>query len=101
MGSLIFLDFSDALMVAGLNYRNPKLYDVFSRGQDPQHWHVAKRGLGGIGSSLNNSASDNEVFMEVFRKEASLTDADNVLLGAVKKSGILDVFGNSSRKTTG
>jgi len=69
---------------------------VFSRGQNPQHWHVAKRGLGGIGSLLNNRAPSDEAFMEVFRKEASLTDVDNVLLGSVKKSGILDVFGKLS-----
>lgn len=32
--------------------------------------------------------------MEVFRKEASLTDVDNVLLGSVKMSGIIDGYGN-------
>jgi len=69
---------------------NPKLYEVFSRGQNPQHWHVAKR----ISSSLNNAALNDQVFMEVFRKEASLTDVDNVLLGSVKKSGITDGHGN-------
>jgi len=30
--------------------------------------------------------------MEVFRKETSLTDVDNVLIGAVKKSGIIDGY---------
>jgi hypothetical protein len=96
MGSSIFLNLSHASMIVGLNCSNPKLCEVFSRGQNPQHWHVAKRGLGGISSSLNNTSSNDEVFMEVFRKEASLTDVDNVLLGSVKKSGILDTFGNSS-----
>ena len=91
MGSSVFLKISGALMINGLNYSNLKLCEVFSRGQNPQHWHVAKRGLG-ISSSLNNTAaSGDEVFMEVFRKEASLTDVDNVLLGSVKKSGILDL----------
>ena len=69
---------------------NPNLYEVFSRGQNPQHWHIAKRGLGGINSSLSNAASNDEVFMEVFRKEASLTDVDNALLSSVRKSGIVD-----------
>ena len=32
--------------------------------------------------------SDNTVYMEVFRKETSLTDVDNVLAGVVKKSGL-------------
>jgi hypothetical protein len=82
-------------MIIDFNFSNPRLCEVFSRGQNPQHWHVAKRGLGGIGSS-NNTASNDEVFMEVFRKEASLTDADNVLLGFVKKSGIIDGYGNAS-----
>jgi len=89
---------SDNLIITSLNYSNTKLYEVFSRGQNPQHWHVAKRGLGGVGSLSNNRASSDEAFMEVFRKEASLTDVDNVLLGSVKKSGILDVFGKSSSR---
>lgn len=33
--------------------------------------------------------------MEVFRKEASLTDVDNVLTGLVKKSGLVDVTPSS------
>jgi len=64
--------------------------EVFSRGQNPQHWHIAKRGLS---STQQNTESEvigdgERVFMEVFRKETSLTDVDNVLAGVVKKSGL-------------
>ncbi|KAJ7509822.1 hypothetical protein B0H11DRAFT_1258604 [Mycena galericulata] len=63
---------------------DPVITEVFSRGQNPQHWHVARRGLGteqGVGR-----AADEEVYMEVFRKEASLTDVDNALAGVIRKS---------------
>ncbi|KAJ7796400.1 hypothetical protein B0H14DRAFT_2915447, partial [Mycena olivaceomarginata] len=50
---------------------------VFSRGQNPQHWHVARRA---------DDGAEEEVYMEVFRKEVSLTDADNALAGVVRKS---------------
>ncbi|KDR80671.1 hypothetical protein GALMADRAFT_91189 [Galerina marginata CBS 339.88] len=70
---------------------DPKITEVFSRGQNPQHWHIAKRGLASSQSAENeNAGSDEAVFMEVFRKETSLTDVDNVLAGVVKKSGLLD-----------
>ena len=65
---------------------------MFSRGQNPQHWHIAKRGLGGSKPPLDITSAHDEVFMEVFRKETSLTDVDNVLIGAVKKSGIIDGY---------
>jgi hypothetical protein len=55
---------------------------VFSRGQNPQHWHVARRGLG-VDDSGNEV--DGEVLLEVSRKEASLTDVDNVLVSVVKR----------------
>jgi hypothetical protein len=97
MGSSIFLNFSGALIFIALNCSNPRIYEIFSRGQNPQHWHVVKRGLG-ASSSLNNTAYNDEAFMEVFRKEASLADVDNVLLGSVKKSGILDVYGKPSSR---
>jgi hypothetical protein len=56
---------------------------VFSRGQNPQYWHIARRGLG-----TELGAADEEVYMEVFRKEASLTDVDNALAGVIRKSGL-------------
>ncbi|KAG2157853.1 uncharacterized protein EDB93DRAFT_1125050 [Suillus bovinus] len=45
--------------------------EVFSRGQQPQHWHVSKRD--------NTSGEEKEVFLEVARKEMSLSDVDNIL----------------------
>ncbi|KAG2121183.1 hypothetical protein BD769DRAFT_1479744 [Suillus cothurnatus] len=45
--------------------------EVFSRGQQPQHWHVLKRD--------NTSGEEREVFLEVARKETSLSDVDNIL----------------------
>ncbi|KAJ7800560.1 hypothetical protein B0H14DRAFT_2898766 [Mycena olivaceomarginata] len=57
---------------------DPTISEVFSRGQNPQHWHVARR--------ADDGAEEEEVYMEVFRKEASLTDVDNALAGVVRKS---------------
>ncbi|KAG2053660.1 hypothetical protein BDR06DRAFT_956401 [Suillus hirtellus] len=45
--------------------------EVFSRGQQPQHWHVSKRD--------NTGEEEREVFLEVARKETSLSDVDNIL----------------------
>ncbi|KAF9530489.1 hypothetical protein CPB83DRAFT_851016 [Crepidotus variabilis] len=72
---------------------DPGISEVFSRGQNPQHWHVARRGLGGVNASLGLTGNDDEVFMEVHRKETSLTDVDNVLTGVVKKSGLVEPAG--------
>jgi len=67
-----------------------EITEVFSRGQNPQHWHIAKRGVGGVNPSLGVAGIDEEVFMEVFRKETTLTDVDNVLAGVVKKFGSVE-----------
>jgi len=64
---------------------DPGITEVFSRGQNPQHWHVAKRGL-----ASNDGGSGGEVYLEVFRKETSLTDVDNVLAGIVRRSSLMD-----------
>ncbi|KAF9460520.1 hypothetical protein BDZ94DRAFT_1265778 [Collybia nuda] len=61
---------------------DPEILEVFSRGQNPQHWHIARRGLG---YKEDGTLIDGEVFLEVFRKEASLSDVDNVLAGVVRK----------------
>jgi hypothetical protein len=50
---------------------NPHISEVFARGQQPQHWHIARRREG--------QHSEGDVFLEVMRKETSLTDVDNVL----------------------
>ncbi|KAI0065547.1 hypothetical protein BV25DRAFT_1880490 [Artomyces pyxidatus] len=47
--------------------------EVFSRTQGPQHWHIARREQTGA------------VYMEVSRKETSLTDVDNELAGLVRR----------------
>ncbi|KAF8906236.1 hypothetical protein CPB84DRAFT_1813866 [Gymnopilus junonius] len=65
--------------------------EVFSRGQNPQHWHIVKRGMSSTQiHGSENAGHEEAVFMEVFRKEASLTDVDNVLVAVVKKSGLVD-----------
>ncbi|GLB43405.1 putative fungal domain of unknown function (DUF1712) [Lyophyllum shimeji] len=57
-----------------LQTRDSDIFEVFSRGLNPQHWHVARRGLR---VSLDDrdrgeaQADDGEVYMQVFRKEAS------------------------------
>ncbi|KAG1741148.1 hypothetical protein EDB19DRAFT_1706614 [Suillus lakei] len=51
--------------------QEPLITEVFSRGQQPQHWHVSKRD--------NTGGEEREVFLEVARKETSLSDVDNVL----------------------
>ncbi|KJA28021.1 hypothetical protein HYPSUDRAFT_34294 [Hypholoma sublateritium FD-334 SS-4] len=72
--------------------KDSEILEVFSRGQNPQYWHIAKRGLGKstVEKQASGPSSDGEVFMEVFRKETSLTDVDNVLTGVVKKSGLVE-----------
>lgn len=44
---------------------------------NPQHWHIAKR--------AQSDASETEIYMEVLRKETTLSDVDNVALGLVRK----------------
>ncbi|KAF9071559.1 hypothetical protein BDP27DRAFT_1218983 [Rhodocollybia butyracea] len=54
------------------------IQEVFSRGQSPQHWHIGRN----VGQGTFNSG---EMYMEVFRKETSLSDVDNVLTGAIRR----------------
>lgn len=56
--------------------------EVFSRGQNPQHWHIARRGLG---TDREGKSAEGEVYMEIARKESTLTDVDNELAGVVRK----------------
>ena len=58
--------------------------EVFSRGQNPQHWHIGKRGFRQAVDDGKESTKDETMFLEVFRKESSLTDVDNVVAGIVK-----------------
>jgi len=60
-------------------YSKSNIQEVYSRGQNPQHWHVGRRGL----ESANEG--EGEAYLEVFRKEASLTDVENTLVSLAKK----------------
>ncbi|KXN92429.1 hypothetical protein AN958_07047 [Leucoagaricus sp. SymC.cos] len=78
-----------------LQDRDPEILEVFSRGQNPQYWHMARRtrsppsGGGGGGGGVGSEPT--EMYMEVFRKETSLSDVDNVMAGAVKNwKGVLE-----------
>ncbi|TFK75038.1 hypothetical protein BDN72DRAFT_892719 [Pluteus cervinus] len=64
---------------------DPEIMEVFSRGQNPQHWHIAKRGAGKPNGGL---LKEGNVYLEVFRKETTLPDVDNVLARVVNKSGL-------------
>ena len=58
--------------------------EVFSRGQNPQHWHIGRRGLDmNCGSKFENEPG--EVYMEVARKESTLADVDNGLAGVANR----------------
>ncbi|EPQ56355.1 hypothetical protein GLOTRDRAFT_138110 [Gloeophyllum trabeum ATCC 11539] len=62
--------------------RESDVLEIFSRGQQPQHWHISKRGLGA--DKEGNPVGDS-VFMEVLRKEDSLIDVDNELAGVARR----------------
>lgn len=53
--------------------RNGDATEVFSRTQGPQHWHIARR------------ESEGTVYLEVLRKETSLADVENELVGIVRR----------------
>ncbi|KAG5336717.1 hypothetical protein C0989_011999 [Termitomyces sp. Mn162] len=69
---------------------DPDILEVFSRGLNPQHWHIARRGLGQSSTDEYGVPSGEQVYMQIFRKEASLSDVDNVLAGVVKRNGLSD-----------
>lgn len=58
--------------------REPAVIEVFSRGLHPQHWHVASRVAGPVEDEMG------EAYLEVSRKEATLSDVDNILRGLYK-----------------
>ncbi|KAH7927349.1 hypothetical protein BV22DRAFT_1007247 [Leucogyrophana mollusca] len=55
--------------------REPEILEVFSRGQNPQHWHIVSRGS----AADDVYDADGEMLLEVSRKEASLADVGNDL----------------------
>lgn len=73
-----------ALIIATYSLTHWSLYsgfdvlEVFSRGQNPQHWYIGRRGL-------NAGDNDAEVYMEVARKESTLSDVDNGLASVVSR----------------
>ncbi|KAG6850561.1 hypothetical protein H0H93_011760 [Arthromyces matolae] len=73
-----------------LQARDPDISEVFSRGLNPQHWHIARRGIGPTSAEYNPIPYTQEIYMQIFRKEASLSDVDNVVAGVVKNGGLLD-----------
>ncbi|KAF8659844.1 hypothetical protein AX16_001729 [Volvariella volvacea WC 439] len=63
---------------------HPDVTEVFSWERNPQRWHVLKRN-----ATLNcGSLMEGGVYLEVSRKDTSLTDVDNVLAGVIRKSGL-------------
>lgn len=52
--------------------------EVFSRRQNPQQWYVYRRGLG------ESEDRAGQACLEVGRKDSSLPDIDNLLVGLVK-----------------
>lgn len=55
------------------------LTEVYSRGQNPQDWHLAKREFG------ESRDRYDDIYMEIRRKEASLVDVDNEASAVVRK----------------
>ncbi|KAI0032318.1 hypothetical protein K488DRAFT_70742 [Vararia minispora EC-137] len=68
-----FTSRSEHLFAAQDLVSNADVFEVYSRTQGPQHWHLAKRERACM------------VYMEVMRKETSLTDVDNELLGLLRR----------------
>ncbi|PCH44368.1 hypothetical protein WOLCODRAFT_133189 [Wolfiporia cocos MD-104 SS10] len=79
--SMEFSPSSEHLFDAQQLFQNESdIYEVFSRMQSPQHWFLAKRGLGD-GKNLH----DGQAYMEIARKESTITDVDNALSAVVRK----------------
>ena len=58
--------------------RDHDVCEVFSRGQNPQHWYVAKRRV-----EISEQFDQGQVYMEIARKESTLADADNEVAAVV------------------
>ncbi|EKM81708.1 hypothetical protein AGABI1DRAFT_35666 [Agaricus bisporus var. burnettii JB137-S8] len=79
----------------GLQEKDPDILEVFSRGQNPQHWHMARRSRVQPPNESSGAREPAEVYMQVFRKETSLADVDNVMTGVAKnwKAVVQDMDG--------
>ncbi|KAJ4473564.1 hypothetical protein J3R30DRAFT_3707450 [Lentinula aciculospora] len=60
------------------------MQEVFSRGQNPQHWHMARR-VDQVSGDGDRFGTLGEMYMQVFRKETSLADVDNALTGVIRR----------------
>ncbi|KAJ3999781.1 hypothetical protein F5050DRAFT_1852207, partial [Lentinula boryana] len=61
------------------------IQEVYSRGQNPQHWHIARSVSQTSARNEDQVGMLGEMYMQIFRKEMSLTDVDNVLTGAIRR----------------
>ncbi|KAJ3806670.1 hypothetical protein EV368DRAFT_49641 [Lentinula lateritia] len=55
--------------------------EVFSRGQNPQHWHIARS----VAQTRDRRGMIGEMYLQIFRKETSLTDVDNVMTSVIRR----------------
>ncbi|KAJ3976427.1 hypothetical protein EV361DRAFT_295472 [Lentinula raphanica] len=68
----------------GLLRSQHSIQEVISRTQNPQNWHIA-RGVSQTSEDGGQGDLSGEMYMQVFRKEASLTDVDNAVTGVVRR----------------
>ncbi|KAH9967124.1 hypothetical protein BC827DRAFT_1171687 [Russula dissimulans] len=68
-----FASYSEHLFNGSQMIANGDAIEVFSRTQGPQHWHVARR------------EPEATVYLEVLRKETTLADVENELVGIVRR----------------
>ena len=61
--------------------------EVFSRSQDPQDWSIAKRLVPSDWTKDEHLdySTKGKVYMEIGRKEATLSDAERELAGVVRR----------------
>ena len=58
--------------------RDKHVNEIYSRGQNPQDWHLSRR----IGERTGGA---DYVFMEIGRKEASLVDVEGEVAGVLRR----------------
>jgi hypothetical protein len=68
-----FASYSEHLFNGNQMIANGDATEVFSRTQGPQHWHISRR------------EPEGTVYLEVSRKETSLSDVENELVGIVRR----------------
>jgi hypothetical protein len=58
------------------------IVEVFSRDSNPQHWHIARRG---IMLDLEGRTAESTVYYHSAKKESSLADVDNEIATVARK----------------